>query len=137
MRIALVDILDLSEVDKLKIEDWKVCKAYNHSDHNTIKYTITTDIIEIKPHRQYESADWDTFKAELQKQELHVPKIITQEKLELMVNKLNNAITSELDKVCPILPSKIINKNNPWWTEQLNQMRKELFTLYDLSLIHI
>ena len=50
-----------------------------------------------------------------------------------MVNKLNNCITIELDKVCPILPAKIINKNNPWWTEQLNQMRKELFTLYDKS----
>ena len=113
---SVIDIT-LSRNLKLKIEDWKVCKAYNHSDHNTIKYNITTDIIEIKPHRQYESADWDIFKAELHKQDLHIPKIITQEKLELMVNKLNNCITAELDKVCPILPAKIINKNNPWWTQ--------------------
>ena len=129
---SVIDIT-LSRNLKLKIEHWKVCKAYNHSDHNTIKYNVTTDIIEIKPRRQYESADWDIFKAELQKQDLHIPKIITQEKLELMVNKLNNCITTELDKVCPILPAKIINKNNPWWTDQLNQMRKELFTLYDKS----
>ena len=39
----------------------------------------------------------------------------------------------ELDKICPILPAKIINKNNPWWTDQLKQMRKELYTLYDKS----
>ena len=50
-----------------------------------------------------------------------------------MVNKLNKCITLELDKVCPILPSKIINRNNPWWTDQLNQMRKELYALYDKS----
>ena len=53
-----------------------------------------------------------------------------------MVNKLNKCIATELDKVCPILPTKIINRNNPWWTEQLNQMRKELFSLYDKSKIN-
>ena len=96
----MIDIT-LSSNLKLKIEDWKVCKAYNHSDHNTIKYNITTDIIEIKPRRLYETADWNTFKEELQKQDLHIPKINNQEKIELMVNKLNKCITQELDKVCP------------------------------------
>ena len=108
---------------------------YKRQDHNTIKFSITTDIIEIKPHRQYDSADWGLFKAELQKQTLHIPKVITQEKLERMVNKLNKCILTELDKVCPILPSKIINKNNPWWTDQLNQMRKELYAIYDKSKV--
>ena len=50
-----------------------------------------------------------------------------------MVNKLKKSITTELDKVCPVLPAKIINKNNPWWTDQLSQMRKELYALYDKS----
>ena len=50
-----------------------------------------------------------------------------------MVYKLNQCITTELDKVCPIIPTKIVNKNNPWWTDQLKQMRKELYTLYDKS----
>ena len=49
---SVIDIT-LSSNLKLKINDWKVCRAYNHSDHNTIKYYITTDIIEIKPHRSY------------------------------------------------------------------------------------
>ena len=123
----------LSRNLKLKIEDWKVCKAYNHSDHNTIKYNLRTDIIEIGPHRQYDSADWNLFKAGLQKHNLHIPKVITQEKLDSMVHKLNQCINTELDKVCPIIPSKIVNKNNPWWTAQLKQMHKELYTLYDKS----
>ena len=127
---SVIDVT-LSRNLKLKIEDWKVCKAYNHSDHNTIKYNITTDIIEVKPRRLYDSADWNLFKAGLQAQTLHIPKVITQEKVELMVNKLNKCIALELDKVCPLLPSKIINKNNPWWTDQLKQMRKELYALYD------
>ena len=80
-----------------------MCKAYNHSDHNTIKYNITTDIIEVKPRRLYNSADWNLFKTGLQNQNLHLPKVITQEKLELMVNKLNKCITLELDKVLPQL----------------------------------
>ena len=113
---SVIDVT-LSRNLKLKIEDWKVCRAYNYSDHNTIKYNITTDIIEITPHRQYESADWNSFQAELLKQDLYIPKVTNQEKLERMVNKLNNCITTELDKVCPILPARIINKNNPWWTD--------------------
>ena len=88
-------------------------ESAKHSDHNTIKYNITTDIIEIEPHRSYDTADWNLFKVGLQKLELHIPKIITQEKLEKMVQRLNTEITQELDKVCPVLPTKIINKNNP------------------------
>ena len=57
----------LSRNLKLKIEDWKVCKAYNHY---AIKFNITTDIIEVKPRRLYDSADWNLFKTGLQKQHL-------------------------------------------------------------------
>ena len=31
---SVIDVT-LSRNLKLKIEDWKVCKAYNHADHNT------------------------------------------------------------------------------------------------------
>ena len=34
-----------------------------------------------------------------------------------MVKKLNAKITEALDKACPIIDSKIVNKNNPWWTD--------------------
>ena len=53
-----------------------------------------------------------------------------------MVKKLNATITAALDKACPIINSKIVNKNNPWWTDQLTQMRKELYSLYDNSKLH-
>ena len=39
----------LSRNLKVKIDDWKVCKAYNHSDHNTIKYNITTCLLYTSP----------------------------------------------------------------------------------------
>ena len=85
---SVIDVT-LSRNLKIKIDNWTVCKAYNHSDHNTIKYKITTAVIEIKPRRRYDSADWNLFKSGLQHQTLHVPKVITQEKLELMDDKLN------------------------------------------------
>ena len=72
----------------------------------------------------------------MSKEILYVPKIINQEKLDKMVKKLNTAITTALDKVCPIIDSKIVNKNNPWWTDQLTQMRKELYSIYDKSKLH-
>ena len=32
---------------------------------------------------------------------------------------------------CPMTKPRIINKNNPWWTDQLQEMRKEIHTIYD------
>ena len=99
---SVIDIT-LSRNLKLKVDDWKVRKAYNHSDHNTIKYDITTDIIEIKPHRSYNTADWNSFKTGLQKLELHIPKIITQDKLEKMGKASRTKVLQEFDE-------KIINQ---------------------------
>ena len=56
---------------------------------------------------------------------------MTQEKLDKMVDKLNATINKALDKVCPLTKTKIINKNNPWWNVQLEELRKELFCIYD------
>ena len=72
----------------------------------------------------------------MNKETLYVPKILNKEKVNKMVKKLNSTITAALDKACPIIDSKIVNKNNPWWTDQLTQMRKELYSIYDKSKLH-
>ena len=107
-----------------------MCKKYNASDHHTIRYNLETELIQIPPSRNYEKADWNLFKEDLETFEVYTPDIITQYKLHKMVNKVTAKITQALDKACPMQEQKIINKNNPWWTTQLKNLRKEVSTLY-------
>ena len=43
-----------------------------------------------------------------------------------MVEKINSCIDKALDKACPLTKSKIFNKNNPWWTDQLEDLRTQV-----------
>ena len=47
-----------------------------------------------------------------------------------MVNKTYSAINRALDLACPKTPTKIIDKNNPWWTDKHDEARKQLSKLY-------
>ena len=47
-----------------------------------------------------------------------------------MVNKTYSAINRALDLACPKTPTKIIDKNNPWWTDKHQEARKQLNKLY-------
>ena len=58
---------------RLKIDNWRVCRAYNGSDHNTIPYKITTDYTHIPPHRQYKTANWDKLTTYLSKTTIEMP----------------------------------------------------------------
>ena len=97
---------------KLTVESWRVCKIYNGSDHHSITYELNTDIQKIPPHRPYHKAEWDILTLELQNMDIYIPDVITEEKLDNMVRKLNACIEKALDKACPMLPAKIVNKNN-------------------------
>ena len=66
---------------------------------------------------------------------IYTPDEITERKLDKMVDKLNSCIEIALDKACPMSKPKIINKNNPWWTDQLTDMRKAVTRLYKKTLI--
>ena len=114
----------------LKVENWRVNRKFNGSDHNTILYQLTTDIIEIPPYRNYNQADWDLFTSELDKVSIHTPVNINQKKLDKMVYKITDVIQTATEKCCPTQPAKLVNKNNPWWTSQMADLRKEVTALY-------
>ena len=132
---SIIDVT-LSMDLKIAIEDWKVCKIYNHSDHHSITYTLKTDIIEIPPHRPYETAEWDILTKELKNMTIYIPEEITEQKLDKMVEKINSCIDLALDKACPLTKTKIINKNNPWWTDQLEDLRTQVTNAYKRLLIN-
>ena len=112
------------------ILDWRVSRALNFSDHNTITFNIATEFLEMPPTRPWAKADWLTFEKELEDQEWTPGDHLCEKKLNLWVNKLTRDLTNALNKACPLKPSCTINKNNPWFTPQLKQLRKEVGAAY-------
>ena len=86
MNAVLVNksIVDLTLFWNLKtgLNGWKVSKDLNHSDHNTIKYNVETELEVIPVHRPWNKADWQCFKAELEKKEIYIPIKITPQRHE-------------------------------------------------------
>ena len=126
---SVIDVTMSSRLP-LKIDNWRVNRTFNGSDHNTILYQLKTDIIELPPYRDYSRADWSLFKNELEKTQIHIPANLNQKKLDKMVYKITNCIEQATEKCCPLKPAKLVNKNNPWWTPQMADMRKEVTALY-------
>ena len=113
------------------IQNWKVNKSLNFSDHNTITYTMATDILELPPTRPWAKADWTLFEAELAEHDWPIGDFITEKNLNHMVDRLTRVLTSALDKACPLSKACSINKNNPWFTPQLKQLRVEVGAAYE------
>ena len=67
---------------------------------------------------------------------IYIPEEITEKKLDKMVEKINSCIDLALDKACPLTKTKIINKNNPWWTDQLEDLRTQVTNAYKRLLIN-
>ena len=126
---SIIDVT-LSSRLPLKLENWRVNRSFNGSDHNTIHYQLVTDTIEIPSHRDYATADWNSFTHELSTTQTYVPSHITQKKLDKMVQKLTYSIENATENSCPTIPKKTVNKNIPWWNPLLADTRKELNALH-------
>ena len=112
------------------ILDWKVSRTLNFSDHNTIKYNIAAELVELPAARPWAKGDWDKFEKELEVHTWEAGKFCTEKKINQWVNKLTKILTDALNKACPLTPARTINKNNTWFTPQLKQLRKEVGAAY-------
>ena len=68
---TIIDIT-LSWNLKTGLTKWKVYKELNHSDHNTIKFQLETEMETIPVHRPWNKADWQAFKQELELKEIYI-----------------------------------------------------------------
>ena len=64
---------------KLKLNNWRVCKRFNGSDHNTIMYNLETDLIKIPSHRPYKKAEWGEFTEKLNTMDIYIPNEFSQQ----------------------------------------------------------
>ena len=113
------------------INNWKVSKTLNFSDHNTISYKIATEIIQMPATRAWAKADWTTFERRLEEQDWPIGETISEKNINTMVNRLTKVLTKALDEACPLNPPCTINKNNPWFTPELKQLRTEVGAAYN------
>ena len=67
---------------------------------------------------------------------IYIPEEITEQKLDKMVEKTNSCIDLALDNACPLTNTKIINKNNPWLSDQLEDLRTQVTNAYKRLLIN-
>ena len=109
---------------------WTVDCVYNGSDHNTIRFSIDADKFVIPATWKWHKADWTTFKASLQTLKYSLPNVIDQQYCEDMLQDLYSAIEKAMIKSIPKGKPKLIDKNNPWWTEEFHQKRKSLNKKY-------
>ena len=110
--------------------DWRVKRSLNFSDHNTITFSIAAEVIELLATRPWAKADWDQFERELDEQIWDIPDTLTEKKINILVDRLTQTLTDALNNACPLSPACTVNKNNPWFTPQLKQLRKEVGAAY-------
>ena len=64
--------LTLSRLFSVSINDWRVSKKMNHSDHHTIRFKLDTGDMIIPAHRQWNKVDWDKFVKEMDSKHIYI-----------------------------------------------------------------
>ena len=112
------------------IIDWHVNQDYNGSDHNTIFFSISHDLVKLPRTWKWHRADWNKFSKIMETIETHLPKLVDYQCCEEMLQNLYTKLNSALKQAVPRSKPKIIDKNNPWWNEEFTTKRRNLNKLY-------
>jgi hypothetical protein len=127
-------VIDLTLVRHITadIKDWRVSTKLNHSDHNTIRFSLGIGMTAIPEHRQWSKMDWPKYKDSLSTKSFEIPSKLTPAALDTLVTQLYSNIEAAIEMACPLAPESQICKGNPWFTEALKDKRKHMFRLYDI-----
>ena len=87
----------------------------------------------MEPTWNWKKADWDIFHEVIMEKEINIPPIINQETCDRIMTDFYAIINEAMTEAIPKTKTKIIDKNNPWWTDELQAMRKRLNKLYRTS----
>ena len=123
-------VIDLTITHQLDLSDWRVDTSYNGSDHNTILFSIPSEASQPLYGRRWSKADWPLFRETLDKEHLHVPRVLNPKKLDKMVRNLYRAINNALKEACPkhvIKPSKPYSH---WYNDDHKKLAKKLRKQY-------
>ena len=120
------------------VQGWRVDTHYNGSDHNSIRFNLAMGPERIPPTRPWAKADWGLFQRLLGSQTIYTPHSMTPKKLDNMVAKLLASINLALDQVCPLTPGHAHDRNNPWFTDWMANLKQRVKRSYQpVSYTHL
>ena len=85
------------------------------------------DLIEVEPQWVWLRANWGLFSSEVSKR-LYKTKItnIDQPACDKILDTLYSAIEESLKVAVPKLKLNLLDRNSPWWNENLSKQRRKL-----------
>lgn len=122
-------IIDVTLVRGATVSNWFVSQEYNASDHNSIFFTLITDVSEPVEFRPWHCAKWEVFKHEMDGG-YEIPEMMTTKKLEKMVGYMYSRLDTALDLACPVVLKQPKLKGNVWMTPYLRKLHRKVQTLY-------
>ena len=112
------------------VSGWIVNTDYNGSDHNSIEFHVQQDYMIIPKVWVWHKADWPVFKESMKKVKYELPSNITNDTCEDMLKYFYKSIAKAMRKAIPRSKPKTVDRNNPWWSEELRSERRELNKAY-------
>ena len=114
---SIIDVT-LSRGLALPVQDWKVDRTYNGSDHNTIAFKLGGPAQqEVDGVRMWDGVDWPKFKDKLNTSKVFIPRVINEKKLDKMLASLYSAVDLALDETAPKICPRKKGKDFAWYTE--------------------
>ena len=119
---TIIDVT-MTLATSLSVSDWQVDRSYNGSDHNTITFSLGREKIQDSPHRPWNKADWFLFRDLLQKETFNIPSLITDKKLDRLLDSLYKKINAALGSACPLTTAHSRDLNNRWFDDRVEELR--------------
>ena len=119
---SIIDVT-LSKNLPFSIKNWKVELNFNGSDHRTITFDLIKEREITQPYRPWHKANWPLFTNKLKTLHVNLPEKITDKKLDKVVSRFYKCIISALDEACPMTKRRTRDKHNPWFTDEIEDLR--------------
>lgn len=136
---SVVDVTACSQSLLGKVENWRVNRGLTTSDHNAIAFTLRLEehleSLRSTSTRRYNTkkAKWSQFTTQFRTalaEKNITPQVIselkTKENLEIQIEAYMKSIREACEKAIPKVGKKKGKANPPWWTEALEEQRKDV-----------
>ena len=112
------------------VENWRVNREYNASDHNTIHFEVKSTKPEPELVRPWSKADWALFKRILSHADYGIPKDMSMKKLDRLLERTYGILQRALDEACPRVSITPKVGKDHWSTDKHVKGKKEVSNLY-------
>ena len=127
---AWIDVSLVSSRLQPWVASWEVVDAYLGSDHKALMWSVSTSgcPASVVPRLNWRAINWDQFRLTLRG---HLEQLFptglhasTAAMLTLQAQRLDCALQATIDQHVPV--KRVCWASNPWWSEELAVMRKEM-----------